>query len=313
MEFFKKATHFDFMAWRHRAALLSALLVTISLVSLSTRGLDFAVDFTGGTLLELSFSESVDLALVREAMSESGFEGASVQHLGSSRDLLIRVGTDATSRAVEAGSVSNRIVDLLQELTTDKIDVKQVEYVGPQIGDELAEQGIMAMLAALGGILIYVAFRFQWRFALGSVIALIHDVIITVGFFSLFAIKFDLNVLAAILAVTGYSLNDTIVVFDRVREDFRRLRNKSPEQVMNVAVNHTLSRTLMTGLTTLMVLVALILLGGPTLFGFSLALIIGVVVGTWSSIYIAAAAALALGVSSADLLVAEPSTDPRED
>jgi preprotein translocase subunit SecF len=313
MEFFKHVPNFDFMGWRGRATALSAFLVVVSIASLSLRGLNFAVDFTGGTLLELGFSESVDLTQVRQTMSDAGFEGASVQHLGTSHDILIRIGTESTSRAVDAGAVSNQIIDLLQQLSPDKIEVNQVEYVGPQVGDELAEQGILSVVAALGGILIYVAFRFQWRFAVGSVIALAHDVIIVMGVFSLFAIKFDLNVLAAVLAVTGYSLNDTIVVFDRAREDFRRLRNKSPEQVMNVAINNTLARTVMTGVTTLMVLVALIVLGGPTLFGFSLALIIGVVVGTWSSIYIAATAALALGVSSADLLVSEPSAPGRDE
>lgn len=312
MEFFRQATRIDFMGRRRIAALVSTILVVIALLSLAVRGLEFAVDFTGGTLLELEFAETADLSRIRETLSAAGFDGASVQHLGTAHDVLVRIGTDAAEGAARASEISNHVIELLRDSAGTGVEVRQVEYVGPQVGAELAEKGVLAVLAALGGILVYVAFRYEWRFAVGSVVALAHDVIITVGCFSLFGIRFDLNVLAAVLAVTGYSLNDTIVVFDRVRENFRRLRNQSPEAVMNAAINQTLSRTLMTGLTTLLVLVALIVFGGQALFGFSLALIIGVVVGTWSSIYIAATAALALGVSSRDLVPRDAEGDSRE-
>ncbi len=313
MEFFRGPARFDFMRWRFPAAALSALLVLISIASLAIRGLEFGVDFTGGTLVEAHFPGGADLDRVREDLSRAGLGDAFVQHLGSTSDVLLRLGSDTTADAGQAARASDRLIDALRETAGSDVQILRVEYVGPQVGEDLAEQGALAVLYALAGILLYVAMRFQWRFAVGSIVALAHDIIITVGCFSLFGIKFDLNVLAAILAVTGYSLNDTIVVFDRVREDFRRHRYLSTVEIMNTAINGTLSRTVMTGVTTLMVLCALIVLGGSTLFGFSLALIIGVVVGTWSSVYIASTAALVLGVSRTDLLPMTTDKNKRED
>lgn len=311
MEFFHGPSRFDFMKWRLPATALSAVLVAVSILSLAVRGLDFGVDFTGGTLVELHFPAGVDLPRVREQLASHGFAGTSVQHLGTTQDVLLRLGSESAPDASGAARASNRLIEALRGTTDLPVDVRRVEFVGPQVGEELAEQGALAVLYALAGILVYVAVRFQWRFALASIVALGHDIIITVGCFSLFGLKFDLSVLAAILAVTGYSLNDTIVVFDRVREDFRRLRSASTAAIMNSAINGTLSRTLMTGLTTLMVLFALIAVGGPALFGFSLALIVGVVIGTWSSVYVASTAAMALGVSRTDLL--KPVPDETQD
>jgi len=312
MELFKKTTHIDFMRWRRPAASASAALVLLSLIAFFVRGFNLAVDFTGGTLIEVGFEHPVDLASIREHLASSGFVGGTVQHFGSTRELLIRVTPHTSGEQESASMLSNRIVSALAQTTAGKVEVRRVDFVGPQVGKELGETGGLAVLAALGGILIYVAMRFQWRFAVASVIALAHDAIITVGCFSLFALEFDLTVLAAVLAVIGYSLNDTIVVFDRIRENFRRLRKTPPAEVMNVSINETLSRTLMTSGTTLLVLIALILAGGPALFGFSLALIIGIVVGTYSSIYIASPVALALGVSRADLLVPAPPEEGQE-
>lgn len=294
-------TRFDFMRWRLPAAIVSSLLVGVCALSLFVRGLDYGVDFTGGTLVELHFPTGTNLDEIRDRLNAGGLGETSVQHLGTTHDVLFRLAAAPAPSAGDAARASDVLVGVLQE-DGAPVEVRRVEFVGPQIGRELAEQGALAVLYALAGILVYVAARFQWRFAVASIIALAHDIVITVGCFSLLGLKFDLSVLAAILAVTGYSLNDTIVVFDRVREEFRRLRGASTETVMNVAINATLSRTVMTGMTTLMVLLALIFAGGPSLFGFSLALIVGVVVGTWSSVYIASAAALWLGTSRADLV-----------
>ncbi|WP_455365824.1 protein translocase subunit SecF [Kaarinaea lacus] len=299
MQLFKKAPHFDFMGKRSIAISVSAILLIVSLASLFTRGLNFGLDFSGGTLIELGYSQSVDLADVRGTLESGGFPDAIVQHFGTSQDVLVRL---APVSGENDSDLSTRVVKTLQNASTDTIDLRRVEFVGPQVGEELTEDGGLAVLYALICIFIYVFFRFEWRFAVGSVLALFHDVLITLGVFSLLQLDFDLTVLAACLAVIGYSLNDTIVVFDRIRENFRKIRKGSPIEIANASLNQTLSRTLMTSITTLLVLIALFIVGGEIIHSFATALIIGVVVGTYSSIYIASSAAIMLGVSKADLM-----------
>lgn len=287
----------DFVGKRMYAIVVSLVLILVSIVSLSTQGLKFGIDFTGGTLIEVGYEESVDLSLVRSTLSEANFERANVQYFGSTNEILIRL----EPQAISSAKLSSKIIRLLG----DGVDIRRVEFVGPKVGEELTNDGGLAMLYALIGILIYVAFRFEYRFALGSISALIHDVIITLGVFSLLQIEFDLTVLAAILAVIGYSLNDTIVVFDRIRENFLSTRHVDPAKIINGALNQTLSRTIMTSLTTLLVLLALFFLGGEIIHGFAMALLIGVVIGTYSSIYVASSMILALGISKEDLLPSE--------
>ncbi len=292
-------TRIDFMGRRRLALALSGVLLAVSLGSLAVRGLQFGIDFTGGVLVEVGYPRPVELAAVREALAaEPAFRDVVVQHFGTARDVLIRL---APQEGRSNAEVSTRVLEVLRRAEPE-VELRRVEFVGPQVGRELAEKGALAMLFALIGILIYVTLRFEWRFALGSVAALVHDVLVTLGFFSVFAIEFDLSVLAAVLAVIGYSLNDTIVVYDRIRENFRRVRKGTPVEVVNVSINQTLARTLMTSLTTLLVLTALLALGGEIIRGFAIALIVGVVVGTYSSVYVASAAALALGVSRKDLV-----------
>ncbi|MGD2074723.1 MAG: protein translocase subunit SecF [Gammaproteobacteria bacterium] len=298
MEFFNKKTNIDFMGKRKYAIVLSLVLIAASLGSLVVRGLNFGIDFTGGTLIEVGYPEPADLGTVRELLGEAGYGDAQVQHFGTSKDVLIRVAPRADRASAQ---ISEDILAALKNADA-AVKMRRVEFVGPQVGEELTEKGGLAMLYALIGILIYVSLRFEYRFSLGAVAALVHDVFITLGVFSLVQIEFDLTVLAALLAVIGYSLNDTIVVFDRVRENFRKIRKASSERVMNVSVNETLSRTVMTGVTTLLVLLALFFLGGEIIHAFALALIIGIFVGTYSSIYVAGALALLLGVSKMDLM-----------
>lgn len=302
MQLFRKATNIDFMGRRRLALAFSGALILIALGSLVVRSLNFGIDFSGGTLIELGYPDAADLASVRSRLAEDGFGDAVVQHFGTARDVLVRV---APREGVSKAELSTAIVASLRDASGVDLDLRRVEFVGPQVGEELTEQGGLAMLIALGAILVYVGFRFEIRFALGSVAALVHDVVVTVGFFSLLGLEFDLTVLAAVLAVIGYSLNDTIVVFDRVRENFRKIRKGDSESIINTSLNQTLSRTLMTSLTTLLVLVALFFLGGELIHGFATALIIGVVIGTYSSIYIASTTVLALGVSKADLMPVE--------
>jgi preprotein translocase subunit SecF len=298
MEFFSKKTHIDFMGKRRLAIVLSSVLILASIASLVVRGLNFGIDFTGGTLIEVGYPDPADLGALRDVLREAGYGDVQMQHFGTSRDVLIRVAPRADRASAQ---ISEEILAALKRADA-AVEMRRVEFVGPQVGEELTEQGGLAMLYALIGILIYVSLRFEYRFSLGAVAALVHDVIITLGVFSLLQIEFDLTVLAALLAVIGYSLNDTIVVFDRVRENFRKIRKGGSEQVMNISVNETLSRTIMTGVTTLLVLTALVLLGGEVIHAFALALIIGIFVGTYSSIYVAGALALLLGVSKADLM-----------
>jgi preprotein translocase subunit SecF len=299
MQLFKKTTTFDFMGKRTMAVIFSAILLLVSLGSLATRGLNFGLDFTGGTLIELAYGHAVELNKVRSTLETSGFPEAVVQHFGTAQDILVRIAPrEKQSNAV----VSSSVMNALQADSSDEITMRRVEFVGPQVGDELANDGGLAMIYALICILIYVGFRFEYRFAIGSVIALIHDVIITLGVFSLLQLDFDLTVLAAVLAVIGYSLNDTIVVFDRIRENFRKMRKGTSVDVVNTSLNQTLSRTMMTSFTTLLVLIALFAVGGELIHGFATALIIGIVVGTYSSIYVASTGALLLGISKEDLM-----------
>jgi len=298
--------NFDFMAWRKPAMLLSCALILVSIFSLFTLKLNVGIDFTGGSIIEVGYQQAVELEPIRQALDSEGFGDAIVQHFGSASEVLIRLVPDVDKDKAE---LSTQIIGLLQNISDSPIDVRRVDFVGPQVGKELTEDGGLAVLYALIAILIYVAFRFEYRFSLGAVAALIHDVMITLGFFSLLQLDFDLSVLAAILAVIGYSLNDTIVVFDRVRENFRKIRKKTPLEVVNMSINQTISRTLMTSFTTLLVLLSLFFLGGEAIHAFALALIIGVLVGTYSSIYVATTSALVLGISRSDLLLPEKEGD----
>ncbi len=297
---FKK--QFDFMGVRKPIMTMSIVLVLGSLISLFTIGLNFGIDFTGGSVIEVGYKEPVDLKPIRDVLAKNSYKDAIVQHFGSANEVLIRLVPHEGQNKAE---LSSKIIPLLEAQSKQPMEVRRVDFVGPQVGQELRDDGGLAVLYALIAILIYVSLRFEYRFSLGAVAALIHDVTITLGFFSVFQLDFDLSVLAAILAVIGYSLNDTIVVFDRIRENFRKIRKTGTIDMINLSINQTLSRTLMTSMTTLIVLLALYFLGGDVIEAFSLALIIGIVVGTYSSIYVASAGALAMGISRADLLVPE--------
>jgi preprotein translocase subunit SecF len=296
---------YNFMALRWPAAVFSLVLLAISVGSLATKELQWGLDFTGGTLVEVAYSDSADLTEIRSTLDSRGYSGALVVSFGTDRDVLIRlpVGTSDEQGAALLG--------ILQSESSDAVELRRIEFVGPQVGEELREQGGLAMLLALGLVMVYIAFRFQFKFALGAVGALAHDVIIVLGFFSIMGLEFDLTVLAAILAVIGYSLNDTIVVSDRIRENFRKLRRVESVEVINQSLSETLGRTLVTSLTTLLVLISLALVGGEMINGFAIALLVGVVVGTYSSIYVAANLLLTLGVSKDDLMV--PLPDELED
>ncbi len=304
MEFLSKTTHLDFMGKRRQTMALSAFFIVASLVLLATRGLNFGIEFKGGVVIEAGFPEAPDLGAIRAGLGADGFADATVQNFGSSRDVVIQLEADESRQGAE---VRDRVLTVLRGLDSS-VDLRRVEFVGPQVGEELAEAGGLATLFALLMILGYVAFRFQWKFAVGAVAALIHDVTITLGFFSATLLAFDLSVLAAVLAVIGYSLNDTIVVFDRIRENLLRVRKTATVDVINLSINQMLARTLTTSGTTLLVLLALFFLGGEAIHGFSVALIVGVVVGTYSSIYIASPTALALDLTAADLLPPEKDT-----
>ncbi|MFC6440715.1 protein translocase subunit SecF [Bowmanella sp. JS7-9] len=291
----------DFMKLRVPAMIMSGALLISSMISLGVNGLNWGLDFTGGTLIEVGYEQPAQLDAIRQQMNNGGFPDAVVQNFGSSRDVLIRL---APREGVKAAELGDQVVSLLRA-DGSQVEQRRIEFVGPNVGDELTEQGGLAMLVALLCILIYVAMRFEWRFALGSVLALAHDVIITLGLFSVIQMEFDLNVLAALLAVIGYSLNDTIVVCDRIRENFRKMRKGEPVEVVNNSLTQTLSRTIITSLTTILVLVALFYFGGAIIHGFATALLFGVFIGTYSSIYIASSMALLLGVSREDLMPPE--------
>jgi preprotein translocase subunit SecF len=306
MRLIKEKTSIDFLSRSRRrfAIVLSIVLVIASLVSLFTRGLEMGIDFTGGILLEVGYEQTADLQAIRQTLADAGFEDAQVQLFGRETDVLVRLPPQP-----EASNETVR-TQLQETLTAggQSIDLRRVETVSAQVGSELRDNGALAMVVALGLIFVYVMIRFQWKFSVGAVAALAHDAIVTVGFFSIFALPFDLSVVAAVLAVIGYSLNDTVVAFDRIRENFLGLRGVKAEEAMNVSINEMLARTLITGLTTLLVLVALLTLGGESIAPFSIALIVGIIVGTYSSIYTASATALALDVNPQDLV--EPVKDP---
>jgi preprotein translocase subunit SecF len=287
----------NFMGQRKLAAVFSGLVLLVSLASLAFKQLNWGLDFTGGTLVEVHYSDTADLNAIRNILETEGYAKAIVVSFGTDRDVLIRLPQGYSDEQGVA------MLGRLQAAYDGTVELRRIEFVGPQVGDELREQGGLAMLLALGLVMLYIAFRFQFKFAVGAVLALVHDVIVTLGFFSVTGREFDLTVLAAVLAVIGYSLNDTIVVFDRIRENFRKLRRADPVEVVNISLTETLERTLITGLTTLLVLVALALLGGEMINGFAVALIVGIVIGTYSSIYVASAIALAMGVSKEDLLI----------
>ncbi|MBT7312408.1 MAG: protein translocase subunit SecF [Halieaceae bacterium] len=288
-----------FMKWRWVAIALSGLAIVTAVASLSLQQLNWGLDFTGGTLIEVAYSDSADLSSIRSVLAEEGYDGAVVVSFGTDRDVLVRL-PDGYSD--EQGAL---MVDKLRSSSDMAIELRRIEFVGPQVGDELRDDGGIAMLTALGLVMLYVAFRFQIKFALGAVFALAHDVIVTLGFFSLTGLEFDLTVLAALLAVVGYSLNDTIVVSDRIRENLRKIRRAEAIDVINISLTETLGRTLVTSLTTLLVLAALALFGGEMIFGFAVALLVGVTVGTYSSMYVASTTLLQLGVSKEDVMVPE--------
>lgn len=287
----------NFMGQRKLALFFSITLLTISIVSLATKQLNWGLDFTGGTLLEVHYSDTADLKAIRNVTETQGYAGAVVVSFGTDRDVLIRLPHGYSD------AQGNELLALLQVAFGGDVELRRMEFVGPQVGDELREQGGLAMLLALGLVMLYIAFRFQFKFAVGAVTALVHDVIITLGFFSILGLEFDLTVLAAVLAVIGYSLNDTIVVADRIRENFRKVRKMSPLDMIDLSITETLGRTIITSLTTVLVLVALAVFGGEMIHGFAIALIVGVAIGTYSSIYVAANILLFMGVSKDDLMI----------
>ncbi|MGB1296971.1 MAG: protein translocase subunit SecF [Psychrobium sp.] len=298
----KNVSTISFMKWRKLAMIFSAVLMIASVVMVSTKGLNLGLDFTGGTVIEVGYSQEANLKKIRQTLEGNGFDDAVVQSFGSPRDVLIRL---APRQDVKPETIGSQVLELLNTNSDQDVKMRRIEFVGPKVGDELAEKGGLAMLAALICIMIYVALRFEWRFALGSVFALAHDVFLTVGLFSFLQLEFDLTVLAAILAVIGYSLNDTIVVSDRIRENFRKLRTGSPSEVIDISLTQTMSRTLITSLTTIIVLFALFFKGGALIHGFATALLFGVFIGTYSSIYVASSVALSLGITKEDLMPVE--------
>ena len=304
MRLIKEKTSIDFLSkTRRRIGLaISVVLVIASLVSLSTRGLEFGIDFTGGILLEIGYPQAADLELIRGDLANEGYENAQVQLFGEENVVMVRLPPQEGA----ADEIRARLQQTLHA-NDEGIELRRVEFVSPQVGSELAEQGALATIFALLMIFLYVMIRFQWKFSAGAVAALAHDAIVTVGFFSIFGFPFDLTVVAAVLAVIGYSLNDTVVVFDRIRENFFALRGRTSREAMNISINETLARTIITGLTTLLVLVALLVFGGESIAPFSIALIVGIIVGTFSSTYTASATALELNVNAQDLI--EPVKD----
>ena len=292
--------NFDFMKWHKNAIYVSSLLIFLSLFSLFTKGLNYGVDFKGGTIIEIGFQKDAPIEDIRGFLKENNYAKSSVQYFGSNKDILIRIPNIITA---DEATLSNTLVADLNN--NYDFSLKRVEYVGAQVGEELRDQGIMAALIALFLIMIYIALRFEYRFSVGAILALLHDVFLIIGVFSITQIEFNLSVFAAILAVIGYSLNDTIVVFDRIRENFKSavLENVDTTMIMNESINQTLSRTLITSLTTLLVLISLIIFGGEILFGFAFALIAGVIVGTYSSVYIASSTLLLMNISAKDVVI----------
>jgi len=290
----------NFMNKRKLAMVFSAVLILVSLGALFTKGLNLGIDFTGGYLIEAGYENDVNLDKVRTALANAEFKDAQVQNFGSSKDIIVRIAPRAD---INKASIGDNILNVLKTTSEQEVVMRRVEFVGPQVGDELRDDGGIALLVALGGILIYISFRFQLKSAVGAILALMHDVIITIGVFSILQMEFDLTVLASILAVIGYSLNDTVVVLDRIRETFRSVRKTTSEDILNISINQTLARTLVTSLTTLLVLFALFFFGGEIIHGFALALIVGVIIGTYSSIYIASSTLMVMNIHKQDFLV----------
>ena len=298
MRFIPNNTHFDFFGKRHIAYGVTIFFVLASIFSLATKGLNFGLDFTGGMVVEVVYPQAVELDKVRTVLAEKGMEGAVVQHFGSANNVLVRL---PPKEGVKQADFSSQVLDVLKSVDA-KAEMRRVEFVGPAVGKELVENGAMALVFVLVGIMIYVGLRFEFKLAFGAVQALLHDVIVVLGFMSFFEFEFDLAALAGVLAVMGYSINDTIVVFDRIRENFLKMRKATPIEVMNSAINDTLSRTTMTSLTTFLTVVVLFYFGGAAVHGFSYALIIGILSGTYSSIFVAAALSLAMGLKRSDLV-----------
>ena len=299
--------NFDFIGTGRKLCVVSAIAVVISLGSLAINSLQLGLDFTSGTLVEVGYSESVEVAEVSAVLSEAGYESAQVVAFGSDQEILIRMPVDDTVSEAEMASqlvvLGDSIMAALRDSTSAEVELRRLEFVGPRVGAELAESGGMGILVSLIMVMLYVAARFQFKFAVAAVVALIHDVIITVGVFSVFRLEFDLTVLAAVLAVIGYSVNDKIVVFDRVRENFRIMRKLSPADLINASLNQTLSRTTITSFTTLLVVIAMLVAGGDSIQGFATALCLGITIGTYSSIYVGSTVLLMLGVTKEDLMV----------
>lgn len=298
-------TKFDFMRYRKIAGSASIVLVLASLVSLSINQVEWGLDFTGGSIVEVAYEHPASPVDIRDQLTDAGYEGHVVQYFGSDRDILVRMPPQRDLGIKENAKLGERVIDSLRAASDQAVSMRRSEFVGPAVGEELTNQGGIGLMTALGVVLLYVAFRFQLKFAIGAVVALFHDVVITLGIFSVTRWNFDLTVLAALLAVIGYSLNDTIVVSDRIRENFRRIRRSTPIDVINTSLNQTLGRTLVTSFTTLLVLFTLLILGGELIQGFALGLIIGVVVGTYSSIYVASNTLVAMGISQEDLAIPE--------
>ena len=292
--------NFEFMKWHKKAIYVSTFLIFISLLSIFTKGLNYGIDFNGGTIIEIGFQKDAPIEGIRTHLKENNYTKSSVQYFGSNKDLLIRMPNIVS---LNEATLSNTLIAELNNKYN--FSLKRVEYVGAQVGEELRDQGITAALIALLLIMIYIALRFEYRFSIGAILALLHDVLLIMGIFSITQIEFNLSVFAAILAVIGYSLNDTIVVFDRIRENFKSsiLENVDTTSITNQSINQTLSRTLITSLTTLLVLISLIIFGGEILFGFSFALIAGVIIGTYSSIYIASSTLLIMNISVKDISI----------
>jgi preprotein translocase subunit SecF len=298
MRFVPNNTRFDFFGKRYIAYGVTIFFVLASIISLATKGLHFGLDFTGGMVVEVVYPQAVELDKVRSVLAEKGMEGAVVQHFGAANDVLVRL---PPREGVKQAEFSSQVLEVLRSIDA-KAEMRRVEFVGPAVGKELVENGAMALLFVLIGIMIYVGLRFEFKLAFGAVQALLHDVIVVLGFMSFFEFEFDLAALAGVLAVMGYSINDTIVVFDRIRENFLKMRKATPIEVMNTAINDTLSRTTMTSLTTFITVMVLFYFGGAAVHGFSYALIIGILSGTYSSIFVAAALSLAMGLKRSDLV-----------
>lgn len=292
----------DFMGKRKYMIAFSSVLMLVSIISFFVKGIELGIDFTGGTLIEVGYEQPVDLTVLRKSLNESGFEDATVQHFGTTKNVLIRL---KPRESVKADTLSGDVLAAANKNAASPAELRRVEVVGSVVGDDLAEDGGLAMLYATIGILIYVAWRFEYKFSIGAVAASLHDLIIVMGLISLTGMEFDLTVLAAILALFGYSLNDTIVVFDRIRENFRKLRKEDAMYIINLSVNETLSRTIMTSVTVMLVLAAQVFLGGSIIHNFAVALLFGVIFGTYSSICIASPIILAMGISKEDLMLPE--------